>query len=64
MSVKAAKNIIYKLESTTQILSSYNSELYRAVLISAGYRSNPRHLPDTTTVLGTEAGTLLVLCKF
>lgn len=40
MSVKAAKSIIYKLESTTQILSSYNSELCRTVLTSASYRSD------------------------
>lgn len=63
-SVKAAKSIIYKLESPVQILSSYNSEFYSIVLISAGYRSDPRHLPDTTIVVGTEADTLLILCKF
>lgn len=62
MSVKAAKSIIYKLKSITQILSSYNSKLYRAVLISA--RSDPKHLPDTTIVFGTETDTLLILCKF
>lgn len=64
MSVKAAKSIVYKLESTTQILSSYNSELCRAVLISDSYRSDPRHLPDKTTVFGIEGDTWLILCKF
>lgn len=64
MSVKAAKSIIYKLESTTQILNSHKAELYRAVLTSASYRSDPKHLPDTTTLFGTEADTLPMLCKF
>lgn len=63
MSVKAAKSIIYKLESTTQILSSYNSELYRAVWISASYGSDQWHLSGTTTAFGTEADTLLILWK-
>lgn len=63
MSGKAAKSIIYKLESTTQILSSYNSELYRALWISASYGCDQWHLSGTTTAFGTEADTLLILWK-
>lgn len=64
VSVKAAKSTIYKLEPTTQNLSSHSLELFRAVLTSPSYRSDPRHSPDTTTVFATEADSLLILCKF
>lgn len=63
MSVKAAKSIIYKLESAAQILSSFNSELCRAVCISPGYRSDQQYISDTTTAIGREADILLILQK-